>query len=155
MTGAAVVTGGAAVVAVATVLVVTVGDCVVTAVVTVVCRVVNVATVTVVAGLGVQTFLVVVATTPEVVAEGLGALVFPVGFTVTLPGEVTGGGRAVLEIAVVAAAVVVVVLVVAVPGVRAVLGEGEVTADMVGFEFCVVIPAVLGLPAVMFGFAVG
>lgn len=153
MTGAAVVTGGAAVVAVATVLVFTVGDCVVTAVVTVVCSVVSVATVTVVAGLGV--FAVVVVTTPEVVAEGLGALVCPVGFTVALPGEVTGGGRAVLEIAVVAAAVVVVVLVVAVPGVRAVLGEGEVTVDMVEFEFCVVIPAVLGLPAVMFGFAVG
>lgn len=44
----------------------------------------------------------VLVVTPEVVAEGLGLLVCPVGFTVPLPGEVTEEGSMVLVTAVVA-----------------------------------------------------
>lgn len=111
MTVAAAVVVGAAVVLVDTVVLPPVGVWLVVPVLTVVFGVVSVAGVPLVllGSVGVRATDVLVVT-PEVVAEGLGLLVCPVGFTVPLPGEVTEEGSIVLVTAVVAVVVEVLVV---------------------------------------------
>lgn len=88
MTGAAVVTGGASVAPVVTVVLPPVGGWLVTPVVF---GVVSVSRVVSLGSVGIAVFAVVLVT-PEVVAEGLELLACPVGFTVLLPGVVDGEG---------------------------------------------------------------
>lgn len=133
--------GGAAVVFGDTVVLPPVGGgLLVTPVLAAVCGVVSVAVVTVVlpgsVGVGFVVFAELVVA-PEVVAEGLGLLVCPVGFTVLLPGEVVVEAVVVVVLAVVVVFAdedSVVTLLVAV-GVRTVGGVGELAVATEGDGF--------------------